>query len=89
MLCLSRKPEQKIRLVITPELIDMINEAGCVNIDITVLQAGSDKVRLGVTAPVQVRVWRTEILERNPGAALVDCQAASKAVAVPSAGHCE
>jgi sRNA-binding carbon storage regulator CsrA len=87
MLCLSRKPDQKIRLVITPELIDMINEAGCVNIDITVLQAGFDKVRLGVTAPVQVRVWRTEILERNPGAA--SNIASSKAVAVPSAGHCE
>jgi sRNA-binding carbon storage regulator CsrA len=89
MLCLSRKPEQKIRLVITPELIAMIKEAGCVNIDITVLQAGSDKVRLGVTAPVQVRVWRTEILERNPGAALGDCSAASKAVSVPSAADCE
>jgi carbon storage regulator len=51
MLVLSRKEKQSIR----------IND----NITVTILQVKGDKVRLGIEAPRDVTVFRTEVLEED------------------------
>lgn len=55
MLVLSRKLEEEI--VIDGEIV------------IKVIEIRGDKVRLGVTAPVAVGVWRRELLHRCDGVA--------------------
>lgn len=55
MLVLSRKIEEEI--VIDGEIV------------IKVIEIRGDKVRLGVTAPVSVGVWRKELLNRCDGVA--------------------
>lgn len=48
MLCLSRKPGQKI----------VIGD----NIEIVIVEIDRDKVRLGFDAPPEVKIWRSELL---------------------------
>lgn len=52
MLVLSRKPGEAC----------IIGD----NISITVLRVSGNQVRLGITAPTDVRVYREEILDRGP-----------------------
>ena len=55
MLVLSRKVDE-----------DIVIDGG---IEIKVIEIRGDKVRLGVTAPAAVGVWRREILDRCDGVA--------------------
>ncbi len=50
MLVLSRKPNETL----------IINE----NIEITILNVGGNKVRLGINAPKDVKIYRKELLEK-------------------------
>ena len=73
MLVLTRRPQQSI----------MIGD----DIVVTVLEVKGDQIRIGITAPRSVQVYREEVLlaltEANQAAVLTD---GSSAPPVPSAG---
>lgn len=64
MLVLSRKREEKIRIVLDEEkLKELLSAPECIkDIVICVVSTGKHRASLGIDAPVQFRVMREEIL---------------------------
>jgi len=61
MLVLSRKQDEKVRIILGPDVAGLINEKGELEIIVTVVRTDAKQMRLGFEADSRIKIMRGEL----------------------------